>query len=68
MTPVNRFAALKVGGQSLRRGCLTWLSLEGANPFRIQDSGHSDIRQLLRYVEQPNVLKNSPLAETRWVR
>jgi integrase len=59
----------EIGGQSLRRGCLTWLSLEGVNPFRIQDhSGHSDIRQLLRYIERPNVLKNSPLAETRWVR
>lgn len=58
-----------IGGQSLRRGCLTWLSLEGVNPFRIQDhSGHSDLRQLLRYIERPNVLKDSPLAETSWVR
>jgi len=61
--------AADIGGQSLRRGCLTWLSLEGVNPFRIQDhSGHSDIQQLLRYIERPHVLKSSPLLETRWVR
>jgi integrase len=58
-----------VGGQSLRRGCLTWLALEGVNPFRIQDhSGHSDIRQLLLYIERPFSIKDSPLAETRWAR
>jgi integrase len=58
-----------IGGQSLRRGCLTWLSLEGVNPFRIQDhSGHSDIRQLFRYIERPFSIQDSPLAETRWAR
>jgi hypothetical protein len=56
-----------IGGNSLRRGCLTWLSKQGVSPFRIQrQSGHKDIRRLLDYIQEPVTPSRSPLMGTRW--
>jgi hypothetical protein len=38
------------------------------SPLTRRLSGHSDIRQLLRYIERPFSIKGSPLSETRWAR
>jgi integrase len=58
-----------IGAHSLRAGCLTWLNLEGVNPYRIKNhSGHRSIQSLLDYIRPPITPKSSPLMETRWAR
>jgi integrase len=56
-----------IGGQSLRAGCLTWLSMQNVNIHKIQEhSGHKDIKALMEYIRRPKSAKDSPLTGTKW--